>query len=133
MLAYFAVIHKDEESAYGVSWPDLPGCVSAADSLGEVDAQAREALQFHIEGMREDGEELPAASSFEKVYEAHKADEGFYGVALVSVPGKIVRRPISLRVSEIDLAVIDSAAAARGLDRTTFMVDAAKKVATEAR
>jgi len=133
MLAYFAVIHKDEESAYGVSWPDLPGCVSAADSLGEVDAQAREALQFHIEGMREDGEELPAASSFEKVYETHKADEGFYGVALVSVPEKVVRRPISLRVSEIDLAVIDSAAAARGLDRTTFMVDAAKKVATEAR
>ncbi len=129
MPAYFAVIHKDEGSTYGVSWPDLPGCTSAADSLGEVDALAREALQFHLEGMREDGDTIPAPSSFEEVYATHAEDEGFYGVVLVSVPEQVTRRPISLRVSEIDLAIIDSAAAARHLDRTAFMVSASKKVA----
>ena len=129
MPAYFAVIHKDEGSSYGVSWPDLPGCISAADTLGELDAMAREAMQLHLEGMREDGEELPAASSFEEVRAAHQDDEGFFGVVLVSVPDEVKRRTISLRVPEIDLAVIDSAAASRNLDRTAFMVAAAKKMA----
>lgn len=129
MPAFFAVIHKDEGTAYGVSWPDLPGCVSAADTVNEIDAQAREALQFHIEGMREDGEELPEASTFGQVYEAYSTDPDFFGVVLVSVPDKVVRRAVSLRVSEIDLAVIDSAAAAHNLDRTAFMVAASKKIA----
>lgn len=129
MPAYFAVIHKDEGTAYGVSWPDVPGCVSAADTVGEIEAQAREALQFHLKGMREDGEAFPEASSFAEVYDAHRDDEGFFGVILVTVPDKPKRLPINMRVSEIDLAVIDRAAEAQGLDRTTFMVAASKKVA----
>lgn len=129
MPAYFAVIHKDENSAYGVSWPDLPGCITAADSLAELDSLAKDALQFHLEGMREDGEPIPVARSFEEVYNAHKNDVGFQAVILVSVPQDVKRRPISLRVSELDLALIDSAAAAQGVDRTAFMVSAAKLAA----
>lgn len=129
MHAYFAVVHKDEESAYGVSWPDLPGCTSAADSLGEVDAMAREALHFHLEGMREDGEALPPAKGFDEVYSEAKDDAGFYAVILVSVPEVVKRQRVQLRVSEVDLALIDSAANARHQDRTEFMVAAAKKEA----
>lgn len=59
MAVYFAVIHKDATSDYGISFPDLPGCVSAASSLEELDIMGREALKLHIEGMLEDKESLP--------------------------------------------------------------------------
>lgn len=44
MKTYIAVVHKGPESVYGVSFPDLPGCISAADTLGAVLPNACEAL-----------------------------------------------------------------------------------------
>jgi predicted RNase H-like HicB family nuclease len=46
--------------------PDLPGCVSVGDSLDEVKAEIREAIEFHLEGMREDGAAIPKPSSQHK-------------------------------------------------------------------
>ncbi len=59
MNTYIALIHKDPDSDYGASFPDLPGCVAVATSLDEVLAEAKEALAFHIEGMVQDGEKVP--------------------------------------------------------------------------
>jgi len=129
MPAYFGVIHKEEKSDYGISWPDLPGCISAGSTLEELDAMAREALQLHLEGMHEDGDAIPAPSPHDEVFAAHCDDDGFYGVVLVTVPDVIRLRAISLRVAETDLDVIDRAATARGLNRTAFMVQAAKREA----
>ncbi len=67
MREYIAVIHKDARSDYGVSFPDLPGCVSAGATLDDARAMAAEALEFHVEGMVEDGEPLPEPSSLEAV------------------------------------------------------------------
>jgi predicted RNase H-like HicB family nuclease len=47
MTAYVALIHKDPDSDYGVSFPDLPGCVSAGSTLDEAIALAHEALALH--------------------------------------------------------------------------------------
>jgi predicted RNase H-like HicB family nuclease len=47
----------------GVVFPDLPGCVSQGDSEGDAARMAREALAFHIWGMEEDGDEIPAPAS----------------------------------------------------------------------
>jgi len=58
-MFYIALIHKDKDSAYGVSFPDFPGCISAGDTFDEVMAMGKEALGFHAEGMLEDGQELP--------------------------------------------------------------------------
>lgn len=129
MAAYFGVIHKSEESDYSISWPDFPGCISAGATLEELDAMAHEALQLHIEGMREDGDALPEPSSHGQVYDVHKNDPDFFGVMLVSAPAEIKYKPISLRVAEPDLAVIDSAARAHGMNRTAFMVAASKQAA----
>ncbi len=53
-----AVIHR-ENGAWGISFPDLPGCVSAADSRDELLANAQEALALHLWGMADTGERLP--------------------------------------------------------------------------
>ena len=59
MKTYPALIHKDPDSCYGVTFPDFDGCVSAGDTLEEAVKMAHEALEFHIEGMVTAGEEIP--------------------------------------------------------------------------
>jgi predicted RNase H-like HicB family nuclease len=43
--------------------PDLPGCVATGDTLQDVEAEIRAAIEFHLEGMREDGLEVPMPQS----------------------------------------------------------------------
>jgi predicted RNase H-like HicB family nuclease len=57
-MRYAVVIEKGERN-FSAYVPDLPGCVSVGDTLEEVKAEIREAIEFHLEGMREDG--LPIA------------------------------------------------------------------------
>jgi predicted RNase H-like HicB family nuclease len=64
---YIALIHKDADSDYGVSFPDFPGCVTAGSTIDEARALATEALAFHVDGMREDRQRLPVPSSMESV------------------------------------------------------------------
>jgi predicted RNase H-like HicB family nuclease len=61
-MRYAAVIEKGERN-YSAYVPDLPGCVSVGDSLDEVKAEIRAAIEFHLEGMREDGSPFPKPSS----------------------------------------------------------------------
>jgi predicted RNase H-like HicB family nuclease len=62
MIEYAVVIESGPEgcSAYV---PDLPGCVAAADTEDEVRTLIREAIEFHIQGFREDGEPIPEPTS----------------------------------------------------------------------
>ena len=55
----FAVVIEKAESNYSAFVPDLPGCIATGSTLEEVENQIREAIEFHIEGMRQDGEEIP--------------------------------------------------------------------------
>ena len=65
--AYIALVHKDEGTSYGVSFPDVPGCISAGDTLEEALVNAAEALAFHFDGMQEDGNPIPAPRSYEQL------------------------------------------------------------------
>lgn len=58
---YLIVIHKDSDSDYCVTVPDLPGCITAGDTLEDAQNQVLEAIQCHIEGMLLDGESVPEA------------------------------------------------------------------------
>lgn len=60
MKPYLVIVHKDENSAYGMTFPDAPGCFSAADDMEDLFAMASEALALWAEGMREDGLPIPA-------------------------------------------------------------------------
>lgn len=59
----YAVVIEKAESNYSAYVPDLPGCVATGASLEEVEREIREAVAFHIEGMREDGQPVPQPSS----------------------------------------------------------------------
>ena len=67
MAGYFALVHKDEGTSYGVSFPDVPGCISAGDTLNEALANAAEALAGHLALMREDGDAIPEPRSIDAI------------------------------------------------------------------
>ncbi len=58
-MTFLVAIHKDSESSFGVSVPDLPGCVTAGDTIDEALTMAKEAITLHLEGMLDDDVELP--------------------------------------------------------------------------
>jgi predicted RNase H-like HicB family nuclease len=68
-MKYGIVIEKGETS-YGAYVPDLPGCVAVGETLEEVEHLSREAVQFHIEGLQEEGLPVPEPSSFFEFVEA---------------------------------------------------------------
>jgi predicted RNase H-like HicB family nuclease len=65
----YAVVFEKGPTSYGAYVPDLPGCVAVGDTLEEVELLIQEAIQFHIEGMREDGDTIPAPTSTVKEIE----------------------------------------------------------------
>ena len=59
----YAVVIEQAQDNYSAYVPDLPGCVAKGDTILEVDSQIREAILFHLDGLREDGMRIPLASS----------------------------------------------------------------------
>jgi predicted RNase H-like HicB family nuclease len=59
----YAIVIEKAEANYSAYVPDLPGCVATGVSIQEVEAEIREAIAFHIEGLREDGTLIPVPSS----------------------------------------------------------------------
>ena len=59
----FVVIIERGETSFGAYVPDLPGCVAAAETKEEVLQLIHEAIEFHVEGLREDGQPIPQPSS----------------------------------------------------------------------
>ncbi|HZS78047.1 MAG TPA: type II toxin-antitoxin system HicB family antitoxin [Ktedonobacteraceae bacterium] len=57
MYHYLIIIEKGEHN-YGAYSPDLPGCVAVGDTIEEVEKKMQEAIEMHLEGMREDHEQL---------------------------------------------------------------------------
>ncbi|MGE0004576.1 MAG: type II toxin-antitoxin system HicB family antitoxin [Parvibaculaceae bacterium] len=126
MRYYIAVVHKDEGSAFGAHFPDLPGCFSAADTLAEVVPKAAEALALYAEDMP-----LPEPRSLDalrkdKDVAAHLAR----GAMLVAVPhiendARVERANITMEAGL--LRAVDAAAKARKLTRSAFLAQAARR------
>jgi predicted RNase H-like HicB family nuclease len=55
----YAVIIEKSATGFGAFVPDLPGCVAVGETEDEVRQMIREAIEFHIDGLREDGEPIP--------------------------------------------------------------------------
>ena len=130
-MFYIAIIHKDSDSDYGVSFPDLPGCISAGESLEEARENAEEALALHIEAMQEDGEALPNPSTLDGIqkHRDFKNSKALLAIECPAVKEKTVRIQVTLRPSA--LAAIDAAANEKKMSRSRFLVESAL-VATRA-
>ena len=59
----YVVIFEKGNNSYGASVPDLPGCIAVGETMEEVRELIAEAIEFHIEGLREDGDAIPLPSS----------------------------------------------------------------------
>lgn len=59
----YAVVIESSETGFGAYVPDLPGCVAVGESIEETEDLIREAIVLHLDGLREDGLEIPPATS----------------------------------------------------------------------
>jgi predicted RNase H-like HicB family nuclease len=82
-MKYPVIIHKDENSDYGVTFPDLPGCFSAGETIEAALANAQEAAECHVEGILLDSEPIPVATAVERYKDDPDYKEGLW--ALVEV------------------------------------------------
>jgi predicted RNase H-like HicB family nuclease len=90
MTSYIALVHKDEGTSYGVSFPDVPGCVSAGDTFEEAVANAGEALAGHLALMHADGDPIPSPRSFEEL----KRDRDFMDDAADAIVTIVQAQPM---------------------------------------
>ena len=126
MANYIATVHKEPNSDFGVSFPDFPGCITAGRDIDEAKDMAQDALALHIQGMLEDGEQLPAPSRLEDIM----ADPDFTDATaylIVSIPDSKPRTVrVNITLPEMTLKQIDAAAKKRGMSRSSFLVHAAR-------
>lgn len=127
-MSHIIMLIHEEGGTFGASFPDFPGATTAAGDLDTLYRKAAEMLAFHVAGMAEDGDDIPAARS---LYEL-RADPAFredsegamVGLLQVELPGKAVR--VNVSIEEGLLRRIDHAAQAAGESRSGFLAQAAK-------
>lgn len=123
-MKYAVVVHHDKDSAYGVTVPDLPGCFSAGDSFDEALEKVIEAIELHLEGMAEEGMDIPSAESID----AHLDNPdfaggtwGFVDIDLTPFLGKTEK--INVTLPSAVIRKID----AKHKNRSRFLTEAALK------
>jgi predicted RNase H-like HicB family nuclease len=119
-LYYPALVDKDADSDFGVSFPDFPGCVSAGESIEEAVLGAQEALAGHVALMLADGDAMPAPSELEEI--ATKKEASTVAVTLIPVvlPGRA--RRVNVTLDEALLEEIDQISN----NRSGFLAEAAR-------
>jgi len=120
------VLHKDKDSDYGVTIPDLPGCFSAGDTIEDAVKNAEEAILCHLEGMVEDGEDLPAPHPADAYAHVHTYDDGILAIVevdLSKISGKCKR--IDITLPQKIIRKIDREAKRRGLTRSAYILELA--------
>ena len=126
MRHYIGVVHQDGDSAFGVHFPDVPGCFSAADELDDLLANASEALALHLEG-----EALPQARTLEVIRDdadvVRDLKEGAFllAVPVIRLSGRTTKANITMDAGL--LAAVDATARVRGLTRSAFLADLARR------
>ncbi len=122
MASYIALMRKAEGSDYGVEFPDFPGCVTAGRTLDEARRMAAEALALHVEGLREDGEALPAARALDAIM--RDPGNGDAVAFLVDVPAP---QRHAVRVNVTLPADIVQAIDRASKNRSRFLAEAARE------
>ncbi len=120
-----AAIHKDPESVYGVTIPDLLGCFSAGDTIEEAIANGTEAIECHIEGLLIDGEDIPMPG----VVETHQQNPDYADAFWAIIPVDLsklsgVSKRVNISIPERILGKIDTFAEKRGETRSGLLTAA---------
>lgn len=128
-VIYVAIVEGDQEGGYSAYFPDLPGCVTASETMLELPAAARDALSLHLQGMAEDGEAFPEPTALEDI----KGDADVQEVGRILVDADVEDAPVRVNISigAQFLKRVDVAAEARGMSRSAFLIEAARAAMTD--
>ena len=122
---YFPAIIEAEKRSNCPFFPDLPGLASAGKSLQQLPINAEEALRGHLGLMLRDGDPVPKPSTFDDLISDPEVEEASRILVRAELPGKAVRLNISLEESLV--SAIDVAASQRGMTRSGFLADLARR------
>lgn len=133
-MRYIAFIHKEPDTVYGVSFPDLPGCISAGDTIDAAVQNAVEALAGHVRMLEADGDPVPAPRDFDAIMADLDLEEDRQGAMTTIVPlvrdrGSTARINVSFDLGLLE--AIDAAARARKQTRSAFLASAARREIVE--
>jgi len=128
---YLGVVEKDEDSAFGMWFADMPGCFPASDALEDLPREAALLLRQHVEALESAGRPVPAPRSLAEVMAEPEVRAALaHGATTLLVPlladgGRTVR--VNVTVERGLLEQIDAAAETRGLSRSAFLAQAARE------
>ena len=122
MKTYLALVHKDAGSAYGLTFPDLPGCFAAADDQGDILRNAVEALELWFEDTEPVTPRGPEAVASDV---AADLAEGAFLIAVPLIQPSSRQKRVNISLDAGTLGAIDSAAEGLGLTRSGFLTMAA--------
>jgi predicted RNase H-like HicB family nuclease len=122
---YFPAIIEKAKKGFGVFFPDLPGCTSFGKTMEEAARNAEEALRGHLFLMIEDGDPIPKQRPLDKIEHDPGVKEAGRILVRADLPGKAVRLNISLDEGLVES--IDATAHMRGMTRSGFLAEAAKR------
>lgn len=126
MRYYIAIVHQEGDSAYGLTFPDLPGCFAAADSWDAIPAAATDALDLWFE---DQPDVLP--SSLDQIGrhpDIIKAPgSGAIILPVPYIPADTAVERVNITIERGLLRAIDETAKARGMNRSSFLASAARR------
>jgi predicted RNase H-like HicB family nuclease len=97
-MTFLIAIHKNPDSSYGVSVPDLPGCISAGDTIFEAFVMAKEAIELHLECMLDDGLELPdPTEDIAKLHNDPDYADALWGAVKIDLDWRLSSRSAAVR------------------------------------
>ena len=130
-MKYPIIIHKDSDSDYGVTFPDLPGCFSAGSSIEEAINMAQEAAECHIEGMLIDAEPIPKPSDSDGYEKDPDYKNGIWALIEIDISKLSLKsKRINITMPERLLRVVDQYAKKYGSSRSGLLTQAVTEYMT---
>ncbi len=124
MAHVVALIREEQNSRFDVSFPDFPGCVSAATNLNDAIARAAVALAAHVKKMGETKQAFPVLQTLDDIRRTQELHEAIIATVAVDLPGQFV--PVDITMNEHLLAALDRAARASGMTRSEKIAEAVR-------
>ncbi len=124
-MKYAIVIHKDQESDYGVTFPDIPGCFSAGDTIEEAISMAQEAAECHIEGLLLDSEPVPVATPIANHQNKQDYQDALWALIEIDLDKlSLQSKRVNISITERLLTSIDHFAKNHGETRSGLLAQA---------
>lgn len=130
-MQYPIIIHKDTDSDFGVTFPDIPGCFSAGSTIEEAINNAQEAGECHIEGMLIDSEPIPTPSDIDLHKINSDFENGIWALVEIDISKLALKsKRINITMPERLIRVVDQYAKKSGSSRSGLLAQAVTEYMT---